>query len=115
MKISNILFAACMVASGIMGGLAGGAIRDHQIHAAEEDAWSDVLVVRGGTLIANPAAMTPAELADSQLIKKAPQYIAFCNDKAYVGDSFDIFDPRTCKEISGLDQAQAEAKTFEVL
>jgi hypothetical protein len=114
--MKNSILAAALIGAAIIGGIAGGGIQANRDAAAAETAWSQVLVVRGGTLIANPSAMTPRELADSQIIKRDPQWIAFCGNKAIVGDDIgEVFDPAHCKQAMNLDQAIDEAKTFEAL
>ena len=50
---------------------AGGALAEKYLAAEKAaSAWEGVLVVRNGTLVPNPSALTPQELAQSQLIDR---------------------------------------------
>jgi heptaprenylglyceryl phosphate synthase len=66
----NVLLSGALLASAILGGIVGGGINQRQQDAEIEAAWDNVVVVRDGTLIANPAAYAtdPEALADGQVV-----------------------------------------------
>lgn len=66
----NTILTLALVGSAIMGGIAGGNIATAQADAATDAAWDGVVVVRDGTLVANPAyyADHPEDLADAKVV-----------------------------------------------
>lgn len=64
----NSILSAALIGSAIMGGILGGCINQIQRDNEAIDSWHGVLVVRDGTAVANPSALTPHELAGVQII-----------------------------------------------
>lgn len=59
--------------------------------------WSNVRVYLGPKLIANPAALTPNQLADAVILK--PRYsFVYCVETGDVREAEDLF-PYACKDI----------------
>lgn len=82
----NSILIGVMVSCAIMGGILGGAINDAQRNTADIDAWSGVYVItKQGTLVANPSALSPRELANAKIIDPA-QNLTICTDQS--GNTF---------------------------
>lgn len=69
MKLTPILALALMVAGAVPSFLIGGELALQSDYADRQASWSNVRVINsGGTLVANPAAMTPTQLADATIL-----------------------------------------------
>lgn len=114
--MKNSILSLVIAGSAIMGGIIGGGINEHQRNTEQTEAWRNVLVVQGGTLVANPSALTPEELADAEILKKRPRLIGFnCNGKTMVGESFEDFPIMDCRSVQSVDGAIKEANEREAL
>lgn len=78
----------------LLGILAGSVIAAHEV--VEHD-WSHVRVYQGPTLVPNPAALTPEELADATILKPTYRYV-YCFETGDVREEEDMF-PYPCKDI----------------
>lgn len=64
-------------ATATLGALAIATIGAYQLGAQSTTKdWSNVIVVRDGSAVANPDALTPEELAGSDFLTTRPRYIA---------------------------------------
>lgn len=68
------MYRVIYLLGGMLLGALVGIAAAHYDHGKD---WSQVLVVYQGTVVANPDALTPAELADAQIIRRDLRYIAF--------------------------------------
>lgn len=83
----NSILTAALIGSAIVGGIIGGNINEIRRNAETQEAWSQVKVVSGGTLVANPAyyADHPEELSNVTIIDPM-DHITICTDRS--GDVF---------------------------
>lgn len=118
----KVMTSAILAAAGLGMGLSfvvGQKYEQVTEYNRQLDLWSEVLVVRGGTLVANPSALTPRDLADSQIMAKEARLIGFrCNmDDRYVGSlavvSWDEDEMPDCQEIMTLEAAREDARHRE--
>lgn len=78
----KILISLALASATIVGGIIGGGINDIQRNQAAESSWDGVLVVsKGGTLVANPSALTPKELASYTIINPM-DHMTICTDRS---------------------------------
>lgn len=96
------LVAAAALSAAFLGGVFVSAAANLE---ARDKAWEEVLVVKDGKLVAKPSALTPRELARSQIIDRQPSLIGFgcagMGSRAMVGQEFDEFP--ACREIKTLN------------
>lgn len=75
----NLVCLGSMVAGLIMGGIVGGHMREAQIIEDQQRSWDNVMVLQGGTVVANPAALTPAQLSNATIVDPF-DHVTICTD-----------------------------------
>lgn len=100
------LVSMIAIGGGFLLGTANGVNMERErATAAAMEAWEQVIVVRNGVEVTNPAALKPRELARSQIIDKAPRLIGFgCEGMgtlAMIAEEEDEF-PK-CKDIRAVE------------
>lgn len=82
----NSILSAALIASAVLGGVVGGGIQANRDVTASESSWDGVFVVsKAGTLVANPSALTPRELASYKIIDPM-DHLTICTDRK--GETF---------------------------
>lgn len=84
-SIQLTLAASCVLALFASFQL-GATVAEARIVTQEQDAWSEVRVFQNGTLVANPAALSPVELADAKIVSPFEDLqVVYCsNGETYI-------------------------------
>lgn len=77
----NSLLTLTLASAAILGAVAGASLQSGRDAIAQENAWNGVLVVsKAGTLVANPSALTPAQLASYTIVNPMDN-LTICTDR----------------------------------
>lgn len=105
--LTGALIGASILTFGL-GNVSGILVERSSALDQEQRAWSEVLVIHNGTLTANPSALSPQELADSQIIRRGPVVIGYqCQSGggSRVGNTIgELWGD--CREVQTLEHAQ---------